>query len=48
MELKRRLLIGLSRLLSPALKQKALRKIRADDRTQRKPKQRVDNLDYFI
>ena len=39
---------GLSLLLSPALKQKALRKIRADERTQRKPKQCVDDLDCFI
>ena len=39
---------GLSLLLSTPSEQKALRKIRANERTQRKPKQRVDDLDYFI
>ena len=35
-----------SREFSPDPTQKALRKIRANDRTQRKPQQRVDDLDY--
>ncbi len=48
MKPERRLRPRPSRLLSPAPKQKALRKIRADDWTQRKPKHCVDDFDYFV